>query len=157
VGTNHQLLVNELAKLVLFKGHIDSNSINLLTSHTPQSSVFAMLDSAFNNQTAKALKLYDEQRSQGMEPQAILGMIAWQLNVLAVVKAANGLDAQQIAGESKINPFVVRKVLNIAKYISTKKLITMLDDSLEADRKIKTTNANPDDVIQTLIITFNYN
>lgn len=154
VGTNHQQLANELAKLVLYNPSINKESINLMTTFTPQSSVFTMLDSAFSDQISKALKLYSEQRDQGMEPQAILGMIAWQLNILATVKSAADMSPQQIASESKINPFVIRKNQAIARKISKQKLIKMLDSAIEADRKLKFTSVNADDVLQTLLISF---
>lgn len=154
IGTNHQLIINELAKLILYEPTITQESIKLMTTYTPQSSVFAMLDSAFNNQTEKALKLYQEQRALGSEPQAILGMIAWQLHVLAVVKAAVDKSPQQIANESKLNPFVIRKNLNIAKNINSGKLVKMIDNAINADIMIKSTTTNPDNVLQTLIISF---
>ena len=125
-----------------------------ITSLNPQRSVFAMLDSTFNNQPARAIKLYKEQREQGLEPGYLLGMISWQLYVLAVVKSANGLSVDRIAKESKMNPFVIRKNLNIARRILNVKLRKMLDDTIEADRLIKQRSTNADDVLKTLILSF---
>jgi DNA polymerase III delta subunit len=154
VGDNHQMLANELEKLVLYDSKITKESIMELTSLNPQSSVFAMLDSTFNNQPARAIKLYKEQREQGLEPGYLLGMISWQLYVLAVVKSANGLSVDRIAKESKMNPFVIRKNLNIARRILNVKLRKMLDDTIEADRLIKQRSTNADDVLKTLILSF---
>jgi len=153
VGTNHQLLANEVAKLILYSPQIYQESIDLLTSYMPQSSVFAMLDAIFAGKIDRAIKLYAEQRTMGMEPQAILGMIGWQLNAMAIVKSADNMAVQQIANESRLNPFVVRKNLSLVKYINRARLLKMIDNVLKADRLLKTSSANADDVLQTLIMT----
>ncbi|MEI6237156.1 MAG: DNA polymerase III subunit delta [Candidatus Saccharibacteria bacterium] len=154
VGTNHQLLVSELQKLILYDKIISQENIELLTTYIPQSSVFAMLDAAFDSNTSKALKLYKEQRAQGMEPQAILGMIAWQLNILAIVKTAGDLPPNDIASQAKISPFVVRKNQNNAKRITTRQLAGLLEQAIKTDMMIKTTNVKPDDALQSLIMAF---
>lgn len=154
VGTNHQLLVSELQKLILFNKNITLDSIELLTIYAPQSSVFAMLDSALAGNIPKALKLYNEQRTQGMEPQAILGMIAWQLNVLAIVKTADGMSPNDIASQAKLSPFVVRKNQNNAKRMSTRHIAELLEKAIETDYLLKTSNTKSDDALQALILAF---
>ena len=154
VGTNHQLLESELKKLIIFDKNIGYKSIELLTIYNPQSSVFAMLDAAFSGNINKALSLYEEQRTQGMEPQAILGMIAWQLNVLAIVKSAGQMSAQEIATQAKLSPFVVRKNQTNAKRISNQRLALLLSKAIHTDLMIKTTNVKPDNALQSLIMAF---
>lgn len=154
VGVNHQLLINELTKLILFQPQITLDTINQLTVRSPQSSVFAMLDAAFGGDTAKALKLYGEQRALGMEPIAILGMIVWQLHILNIVKAAGSIPPAEIAGEAKLSPFVVRKNLGTARRINSQKLEHLLNLTIETDKMLKQTSANDDDVLQSLIMAF---
>lgn len=154
VGVNHQLLINELTKLVLFQPQITLDSISQLTVRSPQSSVFAMLDAAFGGDTAKALKLYSEQRALGMEPIAILGMIVWQLHILNIVKAAGSIPPAEIASEAKLSPFVVRKNLGTARRISSQKLEYLLNLTIETDKMLKQTSANDDDALQALIMAF---
>ena len=88
VGTNQQLLAGELNKLLLYDPEITRATIGLLTDATPQSTIFQLLEAAFAGDRARALKLYDEQRSQKVEPPQIIAMLAWQLHVLAVIKTA---------------------------------------------------------------------
>ena len=154
VGANHQLLVNELTKLVLYQPEITLETISLLTVRSPQSSIFAMLDAAFDGKTAKALQLYAEQRALGMEPAAILAMIIWQLHILNIVKAANAMPANEIASQAKLSPFVVRKNMNVAKQITNQKLEQLLDLTIETDKMLKSTSVNADDALQTLITAF---
>lgn len=155
VGTNHQLISNELQKLVLYSTQVTPDSIKLLTTYNPQSSVFNMLDSAFSGNAAQALRLYHEQRSQGMEPQALMGMIIWQLVILCIIKTAgNELPPNEIAAKAKISPFVIRKNLTNVRRLSEAKIINLLKLTIDTDIKLKTTSVNADSAVQTLIMAF---
>ncbi|MFO0881908.1 MAG: DNA polymerase III subunit delta [Candidatus Saccharimonadales bacterium] len=154
VGTNQQLLANELAKLVLYNPDITSESIQNLTAYAPQSSIFTMLDAAFAGKVGDALKLYAEQRMQGMEPQAILGMVVWQLHSLAIVKTADSMSAGDIASSAKMSPFVVRKNQTTAKRLSDAKLLQLFEHAIATDTMLKSTSVNADDAVRTLITSF---
>jgi DNA polymerase-3 subunit delta len=154
IGTNHQLLSTELKKLVLYDPTVTTETIQLLTAYSPKSSVFAMLDAALAGDVSKALKLYAEQRSQGMEPQAILGMITWQLHILSLVKTAGDMKPSEIAKTTKLNPFVVRKNQSNVNRITLGKLASLLERAINTDRQMKSSPVNPDDAVQTLIMAF---
>lgn len=154
VGTNQQLLASELTKLTLFDPTISNESIDELTALTPQSSIFAMLDAAFSGNIQQSLKLYSDQRSQGMEPQAIMGMITWQLLILAIVKAAGVMPAAEIASKAKLSPFVVRKNQTNAKRLSDHKVIEILERAIATDKMLKSIRVNADDAVQSLILSF---
>src|SRR5665213_39828 len=108
VGTSQQLLSNELEKLLLYDSNISRRTIDLLTEPTPQSTIFQLLEAAFAGRTKTALQLYAEQRAQKVETPQIIAMLAWQLHILAIVKTAGDRSADEIASQSRLNPFVVR-------------------------------------------------
>jgi len=151
VGVNQAVLSNETTKLKLQKTPITLQLIDELTVLSPHSSVFTMLDNIVSGNLKGSLKLYEEQKAQGMEPQAILGMITWQLVSIATVATAKGLNSGEIASKSSLSPYVVRKNQNLAKKLTKSKLIKMFDLAIEADNKLKTTFANADKVIAQLI------
>lgn len=152
VGSNQQLLHNEIKKMLLIQSTI-TNELVLEMSHiSPHSSVFAMLDAIMQGNVTEASKLYYEQRVQGMEPQAILGMIAWQLHILAIVVAAKDRPVDSIANKAKLNPFVVRKNLAIAKRVSKHKMIRLLDAAILSDTRIKTGKSKADQEIHLLLL-----
>lgn len=152
VGTNQQLLHNEIKKLLLVNSTI-TNELVLEMSHiSPHSSIFAMLDAIMQGTIRDASKLYYEQRVQGMEPQAILGMIAWQLHILAIVVAAKDKPVDSIASKAKLNPFVVRKNLTIAKYVSKQQMVALLDAAILSDIRIKTGKSKADQEIHLLLL-----
>ncbi len=153
LGENQQLLSNELAKLVTYDSVISRDNINLLTDPTPQSKVFDLLDAAFAGRKTKALELYDDQRAQQVEPQAILGMIAWQLQLLALIKFSKGKTTTEIAKSAGMNPYPVNKAANMARSMSDEKLHEMVDEALNIDIKSKTTSLDLDEALKTYIAT----
>lgn len=154
VGTNQQLLANEISKLVLYQPEITEASLKQLTVYMPQSSIFAMLDAAFAGNISQAMLLYAEQRTQGMEPQAIMGMLTWQLHVMTLVKAGGPMSAQDIATKAKLSPFVVRKNQANARRISDTKLMHILEHAIAVDKLMKTTRVDNDDAVRSIILSF---
>lgn len=153
LGENQELLFNELAKLALYNSEISRANIDLLTDPTPQSKVFDLLDAAFAGRKARALELYADQRAQRVEPQAILAMIAWQLQLLAVIKFAEDRNTGEIAKDSGINPYPLTKAKGLAERLSEQKLREMTDEASEMDLKSKTTSYDLDEALKTYITT----
>lgn len=152
VGLNQQFLSNELEKLLSYDTSITRQTIDLLTEPTPQSTIFELLDAAFAGNTKKALHIYQEQRALKVEPIQIIAMLAWQLHVLAIVKTAGQRDANEIAQEAKLNPFVVRKTQNIARNISLSETKQLISNVLELDIRLKSESIDADDALKNLLI-----
>jgi DNA polymerase-3 subunit delta len=153
VGTNQQLLWSELEKLLLYDSKIDRRTIDLLTQPAPQSTVFQLLEAAFAGHTKTVLKLYADQRAQKVEPAQIIAMLAWQLHVLAIVKAAGEQSADNITKQAKLNPFVVRKSQGIARGITLAELKKLVSDLLKIDVAMKRTAIDADEALQHYLIT----
>jgi DNA polymerase-3 subunit delta len=152
VGQNQQLLSNELEKLVLYNPKVTRQAIDLLTDPAPQSTVFELLEAAFAGNARKTLQLYGEQRALKVEPQQIVAMLAWQLHVLAVLKAAGDRPADQIAKDAKLNPFVARKSQGIARKLTPTELKKLISDLLEIDAASKRTSIDVDEALQNYLI-----
>lgn len=153
LGVNQQLLYNELQKLLVYKPKVERESIDLLTDPTPQSKVFDLLDAAFAGRKQRALDLYDDQRAQNVEPQAILAMIAWQLQLFALIKFSKGQSTTQIAKTGGMNPYPINKAAGLANNLSDNKLREMVDEALDIDIKSKTTALDLDEALKTYIVT----
>lgn len=180
VGMNQQLLANELEKLLLYtSGHAEAASapqsgsneilkraqdgghgapkitrtdIELLTEATPQSTIFELLEAAFAGNARRALELYAEQRALKVEPPQIIAMLAWQLHVLALIKAAGDRTPDQIAREAKLNPFVVRKSAAIARKLTLPELKTLIANLLKIDTRLKREPINADEALQNYLL-----
>jgi DNA polymerase III delta subunit len=153
VGADQTLLSNELDKLLIYNPKITRESIDLLTDPLPQSKVFDLLDAAFAGNKGRALKLYEEQRAQKTEPQAILAMIAWQLQLLALTKYADGKSTTQIAKDMGMNPYPISKAAHLAHKLNDAKFKEMVDFAFNIDLKSKTSALDLDEALKTYITT----
>lgn len=153
VGANQMLLSNELDKLLTYDIQITRQNIDLLTEPTPQSKVFDLLDAAFSGRKQKALELYQDQRAQQVEPQAILAMIAWQLNIIAIAKAADGKSLGQVSKDSGISEYPLRKAQAAASKLSDTEINRLVEEALDIDRRSKTTVIDLDEALKTYITT----
>jgi DNA polymerase-3 subunit delta len=153
IGANQQMLASELTKLLTYATQITRANIELLTEPTPQGKIFELLDSAFGGNKKRALKLYEEQRVQRVEPQAILAMIAWQLQLLALAKYSKDKPAATVAKDTGLNPYPVTKAKNLASKISEDELNKMVDEALDIDWRGKTTTIDLDEALKTYITT----
>ncbi len=152
VGTDKSLLANELEKLITNNEKISRDQINELCEPLPQSTVFQLLDAAFAGNAKKTMEIYADQRKQRVEPMAIIGMIAWQLNILAVVKTGSDKSVDEVAKAAKLNPFVVRKSQSAAGKMSLRELKKLIHDCLELDARLKREPLNADDALQNLLL-----
>lgn len=152
IGPNQQLLSNELDKLLLYDSNVTRRTIDLLTEPAPQSTIFQLLEAAFAGRSERALKLYGEQRAQKVEPQQIIAMLAWQLHVLAVIKAAGDRPADEIAKDARLNPFVVRKSQGIARDLSLGEVKRLVADLIKIDVSSKRTAIDLDEALQNYLL-----
>ena len=157
VGVNQQLLSQELKKLLTYNPSITKDMIDELTERTPQSTIFELLDAALAGQGERALALYAEQRALKVEPQQIIALLTWQLHVLAVVKAAKGQDAAEIARAAKLNPFVVRKSQAIAARLQMSTLKQLVGRTLDLDIRLKSEAIDADEALSQLLLSLNPN
>lgn len=152
VGPNQQLLSKELDKLLAYDPAVTKATIEALVDQTPQSTVFELLEAALAGKTKRAMELYREQRALRVEPQAIIGMLAWQLHILALVKTAGSRSIDAIAKEAKLNPYVVRKTQTLARTRTLEQVKTMVKGLLDLDTNLKTKMIDPDEALQLYLI-----
>ncbi len=153
VGTNQERLCNELDKLILFDPQITSANIDDLSEREPSSTVFELLDAGFGGRQEQALRLYDEQRRQQMEPLAIVSMIGWQLHILSLVKLASGKSASEIAKGAGIHPFVVQKSMSLARSMTLAKLKQLVRHAIRLETTMKSRTIDADDAVKHFLLS----
>lgn len=151
-GINQQLLANEIAKLLNYQPDITKESILLLTEQTPRSTIFDLLDAALSGKTKQAIDIYQELRLQRVEPVQIIALLAWQLHVLALIKTGGSQSASDIASSAKLNPYVVRKSMNIAERLSLNELKTIIRNVRDLDTRLKSESIDPDEAMLHLLM-----
>jgi DNA polymerase III delta subunit len=138
VGPNQQQLSQEISKLSLLGSDISRKSIEELVEPNPQSKVFDMLEALFSGNYKKAQELYEDQRSQGEEPQKLLAMITWQLQQLTLAVYAPVKTVDALVANSKISPYSAQKALGLAKNISKSDLKFYITELASIDALSKT-------------------
>ncbi|HVS79173.1 MAG TPA: DNA polymerase III subunit delta [Candidatus Saccharimonadales bacterium] len=152
-GANQELLANELHKLLAYEPKITRQNIDLLTVETPQSKVFDLLDAAFGGNKKKALDLYDEQRAQKVEPQAIMALLAWQLELIVLAMYSKNQDTKQVAASAGINPYPLMKAQRLASRLDGGRVKSMVQEVINIDELSKTTPLDLDEALKTYITT----
>lgn len=152
LGADQRLLASEINKLVIYNPNVSRDSIERLTEPTPQSSIFALLDAAFNGQVARLLQLYREQRAQKVEPPKIIAMLSWQLNLLALVKTAGTRSPAQIAAAARLSPYALSKSQTIARRLSLSELKEIVRQLVSLDRRLKTRAVDADEAVQYFLL-----
>ena len=154
-GPDQQRLASEIDKLLTYNQNISRTSIDELVEPSINSSTFDLADAVFSRNRAKALRLYQEQRQKRVEPILIIGSLAWQLQLLLLVKSADvELSSDQIAKDSGMNPWAISKAKQLAKSITNQDLKLAIDRLLEIDTKSKSArNYNSDDALQYYLLS----
>jgi len=152
-GLGQAGLSNEIDKLLSYNPNITKDSILLLTEASPQGTVFDLMDAVFRGDLKKVMSLYESQREQQVEPQAIMGMLAWQVHTMAVVGAQQSQDVNAIAQATGINPFVVRKTLSLTNKHSLKEIKDLVHKTLELDIRLKSESIDADEALQEYLIS----
>lgn len=151
-GNNQLKLKHEVDKLLGFNQTITKQSIESLVVASPQSTTFDLLDAVMSGRTKRAFELYADQRRQRVEPQAILALLGWQLHILALVKAAGDKSVDQIAKDSKMNPYVLRKASSLARRLPMTTVKELVSSTTLLDQQLKSESIDADDALQNLLL-----
>jgi DNA polymerase III delta subunit len=155
VGSDQQLLHNELIKLIHYDKNVSADNIAKLTEVTPQSSIFDLIEAAVGGNTARALELYDEQRKLRVEPPQVIAMFVWQLHLLALIKAAGPRSPADIAKAARISPYSVSKSQNLSRRLSSSELNRRIEALLQIDVASKSSALDTDQAMRHYILTWN--
>ena len=147
VGANQQKLAMELEKLCIASITINRGVIDKLTVATPQSTIFQLIETAFTGNLTRTLALYAEQRALKVDPIYLIAMLAWQLHIVALVKAGGTRSPESIAAEAKLSPYVVKKSATIARQLTVAQLRTLINDLTVLDERLKRDSLNPDEAM----------
>lgn len=152
IGPSQTILEREIVKLLAYDKKITQDTITLLTESTPRSKIFDLVDSAFAGRVDQALKIYDDQRAQRVEPQAILGMLIWQMHLVAIC-ALSEKSASQLSADTGISSFSLNKAYNIAKRMGRGGVEKFIDLLCGIDMTSKKQTYNMDDGLKMAIVS----
>jgi len=152
-------LANEIEKLATYagpKGSVDMAALHQLTPLAQQARVFDLTDALARRERRQALIILHELLDAGEAPLSLIGMIAYQIRTLLLVKdlAERGFRGPQIAQEAGLAPFVVDKALVQARHFSFTQLEAAHHTLVQTDGLLKRSRLRPDLALDLLVMAF---
>jgi|GEM_PF-1669867 len=152
IGADQQLLDAELRKLVMGADTIGVERIDELTPASLEESAFALTDTLATGQAEQAIEIYRQLRLSGTAAPDILGVLAWQLEVITQIVAANTSNQQAVSRVSGLHPFVVKKNWQLASGLAMEQIRSMIIITTEADIAIKSSKTPDDEIVEQLLL-----
>lgn len=143
IGSQLDILDNEITKLVLYKGpeaDITTNDVKLLSPYAAEANIFDLVDALGSRSQKQASLLLQQKIAEGQDPFSIFGMITRQFRLLIQVKelADEGKRPPAISQELKQHSFVVGKLYGQAQGFSLTQLEQIYKHLLDMDIGVKT-------------------
>jgi len=141
-GTSMQDLINELRKLIEYKGensNITKQDIDLLCTKQIQAVIFDLTDNLGKKETSKALKVYNGLISNKEPIQKILITLYNHFKKLYIIKIAEKYN-EDVATAMNLKPnqlFLVSKYKTQARYFETQELREVLEALIDLDANYK--------------------
>jgi len=157
VGTNLDILTNEVNKIILYKDNdknITEEDILNLTHKTVDTDVFKLIDYIVTNDKKNALEVYYELIKRGEEPLKIIIMLSNQFRIIyqSKILKSKGYSEKDISDVLKIHPYRVKLALQKASKYSSEKLLKYLSDFADMDMGIKSGNISKNNVLEMFIL-----
>ncbi len=149
---NQLRLWGEIDKLLAFDKDISLDTVRLLVDETPDDNIFTLLNYVAHGDKKKALAKYDELRAAQVETHYILVMLCWQATNFIAVKFGGTKSDKEIASQLGMNPYAVGKTRQAVKTISRQELTTLAKKIADADKRLKTTSLDADQLIKQLLV-----
>lgn len=141
-GRDQWRMRQELEKLANYGASIERRTIDALVEPSPEGTAFELLDAALSGRSGRLSELINNLKNSE-DPYKLFGLLASQVHALAVIGAAGQRSADQIAKDAGLHPFVVRKSMGLAKNLGRAKIKAMVDDVALCDWQLKSSGADP--------------
>ena len=141
-GTSMQDLINELRKLIEYKGensNITKQDIDLLCTKQIQAVIFDLTDNLGKKETSKALEVYNGLISNKEPIQKILITLYNHFKKLYIIKIAEKYN-EDVETAMNLKPnqlFLVSKYKTQARYFETQELREVLEALIDLDANYK--------------------
>ncbi len=148
---------NELNKLCNFisdRTTIAIEDIEKIMSKNIENNIFMLVDAVAEKRGGNALRILNQMLDSGEPEGRILYMIVRQFKLLNLTKILvnKGYTTISIAPKLKLPQYITKKYLNQVKYFAEEDLLNLLNQSLTAEKNIKTGNIKAKLAIEMLII-----
>ena len=141
-GTDMTRISQEVDKLIHYSagsGEVTRQDIELVTTSRLENRIFDMVNAVSQKQAGKAMILYADLLALKESPMRVLYLIVRQYDQLLAMRELDleGAGQQQIAKELGLPPFVVRKMLPLARKYNSTALTEALSFCAEMEEDVK--------------------
>ena len=155
VGSELPVLASELRKLALVATGraITAEDVDGMVSYAQESNIFASVDAIVEGRVSEALGLVHGLLDGGSPTGYIITMIARQVRLLILAKeiGARRLSTGEASQRLRLSGYPLRKTLFQADRFSMERLVEIHRMLLEADLAMKSTGADDELILDTLI------
>ncbi len=140
-GENLWNLSREIEKLIQAgDGEITDKLVLELTIPHPSVVMWDFLESLSKKSVQHSMKRFKDLLESGVSVHEVLSMIFREVRIHAQIRSGidQNMGAQQIATETKLHPFVVKKTYSLTQQFSKEKIEQMYEMLFEIDKKLKT-------------------
>jgi DNA polymerase III subunit delta len=135
-------LENEINKIVSFTGKekvVTKDTIDKLSQRKVENDIFKLIDAIGSKNSSYALKILDDMILEGESVLGIFAMISRQFKIVmqSTYLQNKGYSSKLIAEKINVHPFAVTKALKQSNNFSDDTILSLLNDILESDYKIK--------------------
>jgi DNA polymerase III subunit delta len=158
-GDNLRALAGEIEKLSTYVGpggHIGVEEVRALTLTTSQARIFDLTDALCRRDQKRGLAVLHELLDSGESPLGIVALTAIQTRSLIQVKSLSerGMRIPLISQTAGVAPFVVEKLLPLARHFSFVQLEATHRRLQDVDRALKRSKMTPELALDLLVIEF---
>jgi DNA polymerase-3 subunit delta len=137
-----EMVDNELNSLIDYSGdrpEITRDDIQLILPQSIEEGIFKLIDYAIGGEKGPALLMLNQFYLEGESPFGVFSLLIRQIRMLLMVKiyASRGFSAKAIAGEMKLAPFIVNKMLKTGKNYPIEHLWEIMVIGAELDAQMK--------------------
>ena len=156
VGTNPQIIENEINKIKLYKDNneITKEDVLNVTTKTVEIDIFKLIDNIVKRNKEEGIEIYHEMLKINEEPLKIVIMLANQFRIMYQSKELilKGYTEKDIASILKIHPYRVKLAIQNSRNYSSKTLLKYLNELADIDIGIKTGRLNKDLALELFIL-----
>lgn len=155
IGSDLPVIASELRKLALVAAGraITAEDVDGMVSYAQESNIFASVDAIVEGRVSEALGLVHGLLEGGSPTGYIITMIARQVRLLILAKeiGARRLSTGEASQRLRLSGYPLRKTLFQADRFSMERLMEIHRMLLEADLAMKSTGADDELILDTLI------
>lgn len=152
VGHDQWRLGSELEKVLLADKPVTHQLIQDVVEPYPEATAFELLDAVFKRNAPRVEALIDL-LSAREDPYQFFGLLSSQVMAVLAIVESDGRRPADIASDMGLHPFVVSKLVPVAREFGRGRLVLFIDSLASGDTKIKTSGVEPWHQIRIVLLS----